>query len=271
MSSAECFVRIQRLLYDKGISLVFCGIQADSSVGKALSSVDVLGAQGVELFSTLNDAMEWTENEYLGTWYNSQKAERTARGYNVPNNKRHDTEFSSTPRNTQLCDAATKTLAHEAEYDKHDFFEEPFVTLNRVFSTFGDISYGELYPLKSYLERLVLAPGHNLWRQDDPPDGLYIVESGVLKATYDFAERTQNMEETMFPGTLAGELSGLSETPRNATVIVERQAVLWKLSSENLRRLKKEEPGLATAFTHLVLKSAKVDYDILLGALASRQ
>ncbi|KAM6499690.1 Sulfate transporter family domain containing protein [Amanita muscaria] len=272
MSSAECFVRFQRLLYDKGISLVFCGIEAESPVGKALRSVDLLKAQGVELFSTLNDAMEWTENEYLRTWYNSQKP--TATVYTIPNNKLHDTEISSlarTPRNIQLRDAATKTLAYEAEHNKHDFFEEPFVTLSKIFSTFGDLSYSELYPLKSYLERLVLAPGHSLWRQGEPPDGLYIVESGVLRATYDFAERTQNMEETMFPGTLAGELSGLSETPRNATVVVERQAVLWKLSSENLRRLKKEEPGLAAAFTDLVLKTAKVDYDILLGALASRQ
>jgi SulP family sulfate permease len=58
MSSAEAIVRIQRLLYNKGITLVFCGIHAKSSVGTALSSVDVLGAKGVELFSNLNDAME---------------------------------------------------------------------------------------------------------------------------------------------------------------------------------------------------------------------
>lgn len=58
MSSAEAFVRVQRLLALKHVTLVFCGFSADSSVGKALQSVDVLGAEGVELFSTLNDAME---------------------------------------------------------------------------------------------------------------------------------------------------------------------------------------------------------------------
>ena len=58
MSSAEAFVRIQRLLYGKAITLVFCGFQAGSSVGQALGSVGVLGSPGVELFSTLNDAME---------------------------------------------------------------------------------------------------------------------------------------------------------------------------------------------------------------------
>ena len=115
-------------------------------------------------------------------------------------------------------------------------------------------------------------------------DGLYIVELGILWARYVFAEHTQDMEEAMFVGTLAGELSALSDPPRNMTVLVERPAVLWKLSGENLRGLRE----LATAFTLLVLKckalvvfvtfwltrrcvAAKIDCDIFIGALASRQ
>jgi SulP family sulfate permease len=61
MSSAEAFVRLQRLLSVKHVTLVFCGFSAESAVGKALQSVDVLGADGVELFSTMNDAMECGE------------------------------------------------------------------------------------------------------------------------------------------------------------------------------------------------------------------
>ena len=58
MSSAEAFVRIHRLLAAKYVTLVFCGFKIDSPVGKALRSVDVLGTDGVELFSTFNDAIE---------------------------------------------------------------------------------------------------------------------------------------------------------------------------------------------------------------------
>jgi SulP family sulfate permease len=60
MSSAEAFVRIHRLLAAKYVTLVFCGFTIDSPVpvGKALRSVDVLGADGVELFLTFNDAIE---------------------------------------------------------------------------------------------------------------------------------------------------------------------------------------------------------------------
>jgi SulP family sulfate permease len=58
------------------------------------------------------------------------------------------------------------------------------------------------------------------------------------------------------PGTLAGELSGLAGLPRNATVFVERAAVLWYLDGESLCRLQAECPELARAFTALVLKGA---------------
>jgi sulfate permease, SulP family len=96
MSSAEAFVRVQRLLAAKYTTLVFCGFSAGSPIGKALQSVGVLGAERVELFSTFSDAMEcehslWsyllppilsdvflvvgTENAYLRAWFRSQKAE----------------------------------------------------------------------------------------------------------------------------------------------------------------------------------------------------
>ena len=58
MSSAEAFVRVQRLLAAKSVVLVFCGFHTESAVGKALQSVGVLGEDFVELFATFNDAME---------------------------------------------------------------------------------------------------------------------------------------------------------------------------------------------------------------------
>lgn len=64
MSASEAFVRIQRLLDGKGVTLVFCGFAADSAIGKSLASVNVLGAEGVGLFLTFNDAMECMSKLY---------------------------------------------------------------------------------------------------------------------------------------------------------------------------------------------------------------
>ncbi|KAJ7117895.1 sulfate transporter family-domain-containing protein [Mycena crocata] len=277
MSSAEAFVRVQRLLSAKYVTLVFCGFSAESTIGRALQSVDVLGADGVELFSTFNDAMEWTENAYLRAWFRSQKSETSA--YMLPG--RQDANiayqeslvgsFVGSPRRAHLRDAGHRTFANEIQPSEPGLSAEPYNTLVKAFSSYGDVDLEQFRPMLSYLQRMSVPEGLVLWRQDDPADGLYIIESGVLRASYKFADHSESIEESMVPGTLAGELSALASLPRNASVVIERPAVLWKLSIQNLRRLEDEEPVLARKFTQLVLKAAKIDNDILLSALASRQ
>lgn len=131
---------------------------------------------------------------------------------------------------------------------------EPFHTLLKAFSSYGVVDKEQFQPMASYLERLSLVQGTVLWGQGDEPDGLYIIESGVLRAVYHFAEHTPVTEESMVAGTVAGELSALSGSTRNATCTVERDAVVWKLSVENLRKMESERPELASAFTKLALK-----------------
>ncbi|KAJ7186860.1 sulfate transporter family-domain-containing protein [Mycena filopes] len=282
MSSAEAFVRLQRLLSAKYVTLVFCGFTAESSVGKALGSVDVLGADGVELFSTFNDAMEWTENAYLRAWFRSQKSEATAHTYSLSLPGRQDANiayqesfadsFVGSPRRSHLRDAGHRTIANEVRPSSPGVSAEPYNTLVKAFSSYGDVDLEQFKPLLSYLQRMSVPDGQILWRQnDDPADGLYIIESGVLRASYKFSDHSESIEESMVAGTLAGELSALANLPRNASVVVEHPAVLWKLSLDALRRLQDEEPVLARKFTQLVLKAAKIDNDILLSALATRQ
>ncbi|KAK7028327.1 sulfate transporter family protein [Favolaschia claudopus] len=275
MSSAEAFVRLQRLLSAKYVTLVFCGFSADSAVGRALQSVEVLGAEGVELFASLNDAMEWTENAYLRAWFRSQKSEVTA--YVLPgrqdsNLTLHDAgSLVGSPRRSHLRAVGDRTIANEVQPSSPGISAEPYNTFVKAFSSYGDEDLDQFSPMLSYLQRISAPEGLVLWKQDDPADGLYIVESGLLRASYRFSNHSEAIVESMVPGTLAGELSALSNLPRNASVIVERPAVLWKLSLESLRRLEEQKPVLARRFTQLVLKAAKIDNDILLSALASRQ
>ncbi|KAJ4490657.1 sulfate transporter family-domain-containing protein [Lentinula aciculospora] len=280
MSSAEAFVRVQRLLAAKYVTLVFCGFKVDSAVGKALGSVGVMGSEGVELFSTLNDAMEWTENVYLKAYYRSQKLE-TSIPFALPGRQDVDVISSyqssqnpaGSPRRSMLFEVGSRTIANEIRSPPmfEDTNTEPFLTFVRAFSSFGDFDSSHFRLLVPYLQRMSVPEGFVLWRQDDTSDGLYLIESGILRASYQFAEYAQKIEESMVPGTLAGELTALSDLPRNATTVAERPSVLWKLSTENLHRLETEEPNVARFFTHMVLKSAKIDYDTLLAALAGRQ
>uniref|UniRef100_A0A0W0FIS6 Putative vacuole protein n=1 Tax=Moniliophthora roreri TaxID=221103 RepID=A0A0W0FIS6_MONRR len=281
MSSAEAFVRIHRLLQLKYVTMVFCGFEADSTIGKALQSVDVLGAEGVELFSDFNDAMEWTENCYLRAWFRSQKEIALPSALPVFPGRESDTHppLSSvssvgSPRRSHLREAGSRTIANDirtpSPLPNNNINPEPYNTLIKVFSSFGHANVEQFQAVIPYLQRLSIPEGYVLWKQDDPPDGLYIIEAGVLRASYRFAKHTQSIEESMVPGTLAGELSALSNLPRNATVIAERPAILWKLTIENLKRLETEEPEVARIFIQMVLKSCKIDYDILLSAVLCR-
>ena len=132
--------------------------------------------------------------------------------------------------------------------------QEPASTIAKAFSYDSEFDSEQFEPLVGYLERLTLPEGHVLFKQGDVPDALYMIESGVLRALYRFAEHVPTTEESMVPGTLAGELTGLSGLERNATVLVERDAVVWKLSRENLKALEKEQPELARVFTRLVMR-----------------
>ncbi|KAE9390077.1 hypothetical protein BT96DRAFT_980462 [Gymnopus androsaceus JB14] len=279
MSSAEAFVRVQRLLAAKLVTLVFCGFEVDSAVGKALESVGVMGSEGVELFATLNNAIEWTENAYLQAYFRSQKFESSI-PFALPGrqdvdiiNSYQSSQPLGSPRRSMISDAGIRTMAKEIRSPPMPTgaIAEPLPTLIRAFSSFGDIDHHQFSLIVPYFQRMSVPQGFVLWQQGDPPDALFLVESGILRATYQFAEYSQSIEESMVPGTLAGELSALSNLPRNATAVVERPAVLWKLSIEDLSRLEAEEPTVARNFTHMVLKSAKIDYDTLLAALASRQ
>lgn len=58
MSAAEAFVRVQRVLAARRVILCFAGVQEDAPIGRALASVGLLETEGVEVFETLNDAME---------------------------------------------------------------------------------------------------------------------------------------------------------------------------------------------------------------------
>lgn len=58
MSAAEAFVRLQRLLVAKRVTLVLCGVPVESPVENALASVGLLDMEGVEVFLTFNDALE---------------------------------------------------------------------------------------------------------------------------------------------------------------------------------------------------------------------
>ena len=132
--------------------------------------------------------------------------------------------------------------------------EEPIPTLMKTFLGYEIDLEPELFvPMLPYFKQIQLPEGRILWRRGDPPDGLYVIASGVMRATYTW-DNSDTVSESMVAGTLAGELTGLAGMPRNADVVAEKASVLWSLSNEDWALFKKEQSTLAHRFVELVLK-----------------
>lgn len=136
--------------------------------------------------------------------------------------------------------------------------DQPFPTLVQTFAVYSDDKPEFFAAVAPYFEPNPVETGDVLWRQDDAPDGLFLIESGSLRATYQYEDHTEFVHETMVAGTVAGELSALSGVRRNATVVAERDSMLWKLSAAGLERMEKEKPEAARKFVKMILKGESV-------------
>jgi SulP family sulfate permease len=101
--------------------------------------------------------------------------------------------------------------------------------------------------LRAYLERMPLAEGTTLIRQDDPPDDVYVLESGRLSVEMETPEGTRLRLRAVRPGVVVGEVAMYTGVPRTADVVTEMPSVVLRLSKASIERLEAEEPELAAA------------------------
>lgn len=160
-------------------------------------------------------------------------------------------------------DAASETIAEE-----HSQFEiarrssrhsvQPLPVLMQTLGSYAEDDEEFFAKFAPYFKQVVAHAGEVLWRQGEKPNGLYLIESGSLRATYTYDDHAELVQETMVAGTVAGDLSTLSDTPRNCTVVAERDCVLWKLDEAKLAQMEKEQPENTHKFIKIILKGASV-------------
>ena len=98
-----------------------------------------------------------------------------------------------------------------------------------------------------HLEPLALAAGQTLFRQGDPADSLYFVESGELGIWLDLPGQDRVQLRTLGPGQCLGEMALYRRELRGASVEAATDAQLWRLTASELARLERTAPALALA------------------------
>lgn len=107
---------------------------------------------------------------------------------------------------------------------------------------------GSLRVWTEHLERLALADGEVLFRQDEPADSMFFIESGEVAVVLEVEGATRAHVRKFGAGQCLGEIAFYRHLIRTATVEAVGAAVLWRLTAANLARLEQQHPALALAF-----------------------
>lgn len=69
-SAAEAFTRLNRILWKRRVHMIISSIDVEGEIGKSLQNVGLFEKENeVEIFETLNSALEYCENELLKVLY----------------------------------------------------------------------------------------------------------------------------------------------------------------------------------------------------------
>lgn len=288
-SAAEALTRIQRLISVKGVVFVFAGLSVDSDTSLALRRVDLWMGRGLnlEVFGSLNEALEWTENEYLrGMYMSGLSAGRVLRkatgvGVNVPAGSRQTSldmgsGFANSPRFSQIHEAAksvTKHMSRDHSTDSRSSHHEsqPLALITSTLGPYATELSDDIFQwIVPYLEPVLLPKGAALWEVGDSPEALYFIESGILRATYVFKQEDFEFTEAMLAGTIAGELTFLSQQNRNTQVVAEQDARLWRIDETSITELAEEDPQSFRRLVQLLLRVTIDEQSVLMSYLVSR-
>ena len=100
---------------------------------------------------------------------------------------------------------------------------------------------------RDHLELVRLATGERLFNQGDATDSVYFIESGELSVWLELPGAERTKLHNLRAGECLGEMALYQHGTRTATVEAGSDAVLWRLSADQLSALEKSAPALAIA------------------------
>ncbi|MDD5673616.1 MAG: SulP family inorganic anion transporter [Chitinivibrionales bacterium] len=138
------------------------------------------------------------------------------------------------------CEDKIIAAAGAAEAEKTNTFKDYFSGL------FGR---PDLLPrLMGYLERLKVDAGFVLFKQGAPSENLYFVESGEVAALLEIpGVAARKRLRSMGAGTVIGEMGLYLGGLRSATIVAEKESVLFRLSETAFKAIEEKELDLAAA------------------------
>lgn len=304
-TAAEAFSRMERILARRQVRMIISGVGRQTEVGKALRNAGVwsdLDEEGVRFFESLNDALEFCENELLKAFYRQRDAldsfSSTRRnslgkiGTDPDLYSRHWLSPGSEPLKTESIphDIPTITSSSEPTIDptfgaspRQRFLEQAATTTLTSQTTLAPRKYPSMkQPLPLLLQTFqgLTAYNEDFWFHAIPyferrtyAAGSVIFARGHAPDAFYLLEEGMlhahyklpmgTYHESIVAGTVCGELPFFSETNRTATVSAEMDVVTWRLSAEKWEEMQREWPEGAREMLKVAMKLTKERLDAI--------
>ncbi len=107
--------------------------------------------------------------------------------------------------------------------------------------------------LMQYLQPLKLEENDYLFRQGDPFNGLYFVESGRVSVVLELSDNQTKRVRSYTGGNTIGEMGLYRQSPRMASVIADQDSSLYFLSNDDFETMESHEPLVAASFHRFIV------------------
>lgn len=106
-----------------------------------------------------------------------------------------------------------------------------------------------------YLEKMSVEPQTALIEQGEKSKDIFFIEHGKVSIQLETPEGAIVRLRTLGTGTMVGEISFCLDQCRTASVITERDTMVWRLSNEALEKMTLEAPATASLFNSYLVRT----------------
>ena len=131
-----------------------------------------------------------------------------------------------------------------------DRFSKKSDSILKAVSYFADLDAVSLGSVERAAIRHTYDPDQVVLIEGEPCSGLYIVESGWLKAVKIGLEGREQVLQTLGPGDVFNAISVFTDTPNQATLTALGTSAVWMVRRELLLKLLDDHPPLAQKVIH---------------------
>lgn len=284
-SASEGFRRILNLANDFNTQLIISSVQNNDDTVKALRDAGLWDGDlelPIQLFNTLNYALEWCESSYLVTYKNiiKQKSQNihhldylgmtrnksivkpiTSSINQFELSSGSFSKYGATPRTTQVYQAANKSVrGDQSKYITNSsnvsssFAVKPLPLLMLAFHGLSNQDEEFWSKLAEYLIKEQVPENYCLYETSVHQPAFFIVETGLIKSVINFESDQSEFVSTILPSTAFGDLFECKGY-RSIVYITVSETVVWKLTKTKLQELLALPDGLKVYNELLMIQS----------------